>query len=102
MTWYAVYRKADGGICSLGTVLGESLAAEYAVKELTGRPDLSKVAWDAASLEFVAIPPEPPDPVKEAVASLADLDVSTLTQAQLIALMVKALKFLVKRELSRG
>jgi hypothetical protein len=102
MTWYAVYRKADGRLCSLGTVVGESLAAEYAVKVLAEKPDLGTVMWDAARLEFVAIPPEPPDLVKNAVAGFANLDVSAMNQAQLIALIVKALKFLVKRELSRG
>ena len=102
MTWYAVYRKADGGLESVGSVLGVALAAEYAVKELAERPDLGAVMWDAARLEFVPVPPEPPDLVRDAVAGFADLDVSAMNQAQLIALIVKALKFLVKRELSRG
>ena len=102
MTWYAVYRKADGRLCSLGTVVGESLAAEYAVKELAEKPDLGAVQWDAGLLDFVPVPPEPPDLVREAVKGFADLDVSAMNQAQLIALIVKALKFLVKRELSRG
>jgi hypothetical protein len=47
------------------------------------------------------IPAEPLDPVKEAVKTLADLDTSTMTQVQWLALIDEVLKFLVKRELAR-
>jgi len=75
---------------------------EVSVRELPERPDLDKVVWDTSKLDFVPIPPQPPDLVRDAVERFPDLDASALTQAQLIALMVNALKFLVKRELNRG
>ncbi len=100
--WYAVYQKADGELYSLGTVLAGSLPSEYAVKELLIKPDLTNVIWDRAKLNFVPRPPDPPDLVLDAIKGLPDLDTSTMTQAQLLSLIVKALKFLVKRELRNG
>ncbi len=100
--WYAVYQKADGELYSLGTVLAGSLSSEYAVKELLIKPDLTNVIWDKAKLDFVPRPPDRPDLVLDAVRGLPDIDISTMTQTQLLLLMVKALKFLVKKELSRG
>ena len=102
MTWYAVYRKANGVLHSIGTVLAVPMPDEFTAKPLPTRPDLSLVQWNTTKLDFVPIPPPLPDLVQEAVVGFADLDMSTMTQAQIIALIVRALKFLVKRELSRG
>jgi len=102
MPCYAVYRNTDGSLSSVGEILAAPLPLEFGAKTLLSEPDLSQMMWDASKLDFVPIPPEPSDPVHDAVLGFADLDVSALTQAQLIALMVKALKFLVKRELNRG
>jgi hypothetical protein len=102
MPCYAVYRNMDGSLSSVGTILAEPLLPEFTAKALKEMPDLSNVIWDSSLRDFIPRPPEPSDPVHDAVLGFADLDVSALTQAQLIALMVKALKFLVKRELNRG
>ena len=102
MTWYAIYLKEDGSLYSLGSKLTEALPPEYAVKELAEKPDLEKVAWDTEKLDFLAAPPPPRDPMQDTMAVFAGLDESKLTQEQLLAQVVKALKFLVERELNRG
>jgi hypothetical protein len=102
MTWSAIYRLSDGALHSVGSVVTEKLSKDYGVKVLSDQPDPSRVVWDKAKLEFVPVPQVPLDPVQEAVAEFANLDVSAMTQTQLIALIVKALKFMVKRELNRG
>ena len=60
MPWFAVYETATGKLVSIGTVVADPLPPGIASKQLSQKPDLEQVDWDAATLDFVAIPPPPP------------------------------------------
>jgi hypothetical protein len=102
MIWYAVYREIDGELLSLGTTLASPLSQGIKSKVLAQEPNLRVVQWNRVTLDFVPKPDPIADPVQEDVKNLPNIDVTTLTQAQLVILIAKALKFLVKKELSHG
>ncbi len=99
MTWYAVYRKADGGLVSVGTIVTAELSPDLAVKTYTTKPDFGSTHWDAAALDFVANPAPVPDDVLQTALSVLNTDLSGANTAQILAWMVKVLRFLGKQAL---
>lgn len=66
MTWYAVYREADGELVSTGTVVADPLPDGLVAKPLDTEP---AGVWDAQALAFG---PEPPPDLSQV---MVDTDV---------------------------
>jgi hypothetical protein len=50
--WFAIVRKSNGTLYSVGTVVADPLPAEFHALPLEEQPDLGKVTWDPPTLAF--------------------------------------------------
>lgn len=61
MAWFAVVKRSDGQLVSVGTVIASPLPAELEAITLPGRIDSATQRWDAATRTVVAKPAKLPD-----------------------------------------